>query len=134
MLEQLEGVVLAVRDAEAAIKTFEAIFDAKFLGETESEVWKAKIAVMGAGTDLIRLAEPSGPGPLQDYLDQWGEGLFAAVFASKDPDAIEQRLTSKSISNVSENGLIHVDQSRTFGLRTAISKFAERQPVGVISF
>src|SRR5947209_19567978 len=99
MLEQLEGVVLAVRDAEAAIKTYEQIFDARFVESTESDVWKARIAVVGVGIDLIRLAEPSGPGAVQDHLDRWGEGLFAAVFASKDPDEIEQRLTQRKISS-----------------------------------
>ncbi len=134
MLEQLEGVVLAVRDAEAAVKTFEQIFDAKFLGSNESEIWKARIAEVGVGTDIVRLAEPSGPGAVQEHIDRWGEGLFAAVFSSKEPKAVADRLTGKKISNVEENGLVFVDPSRTFGLRTLVSKHADRQPIGIMSF
>jgi len=134
MLEQLEGVVLAVRDAEAATKTFEDIFGAKFVDSSDSDVWNARIAILACGTDLIRLAEPRGPGAVQEYLDRWDEGLFAAVFASKDPEEIAQRLDSRSISNVTEQGLTYVDPSRTFGLRTLVSEFKERERVGVISF
>jgi catechol 2,3-dioxygenase-like lactoylglutathione lyase family enzyme len=134
MLEQLEGVVLAVTDAEAAIQTFGDIFGAEFLTNEDSDVWNARIAILSCGTDLLRLAEPRGPGAVQEYLDKWGEGLFAAVFSSKQPDAISKRLDERSISNVEEGGLIYVDPSRTFGLRTVISSHNDRDPVGVISF
>jgi catechol 2,3-dioxygenase-like lactoylglutathione lyase family enzyme len=134
MLEQLEGVVLAVRDAEAAVKTYERIFDAKFLGSNESEIWKARIAEIGVGTDIVRLAEPSGPGAVQEHLERVGEGLFAAVFSSKERQAVADRLTTKKVSNVEENGLVFVDPSRTFGLRTLVSKHSDRQPVGIMSF
>jgi len=134
MLEQLEGVVLAVNDAEAATKTFEQIFGARFDRSTDSDVWNARIAVLRCGTDLLRLAEPRGPGAVAEHLDKWGEGLFAAVFSSKQPDDIAKRLDDKTISNVTEDGLIYVDPSRTFGLRTVISHHEDRERVGVISF
>jgi catechol 2,3-dioxygenase-like lactoylglutathione lyase family enzyme len=134
MLEQLEGVVLAVRDAEAATKTFEQIFGARFDGSTDSDVWNARIAILRCGTDLLRLAEPRGPGAVQEHIDKWGEGLFAAVFSSKQQDAIAKRLDDKTISNVAEGGLIYVDPSRTFGLRTVISQHEDRDQVGIVSF
>ncbi len=134
MLEQLEGVVLAVRDAEAATKRFGDIFGAQFLEIRDSDVWNARIAILACGTDLLRLAEPRGPGALQEFLDTNDEGLFAAVFSSKKPDEIAKRLDERSISNVSEDGMIFVDPSRTFGLRTVISEHADREQVGIISF
>jgi catechol 2,3-dioxygenase-like lactoylglutathione lyase family enzyme len=134
MLEQLEGVVLAVNDADAAATTFEQIFGATFDGSTDSDVWKARIAILRCGTDLIRLAEPRGPGAVHEHIDKWGEGLFAAVFSSTQQDAVAKRLDDKTIGNIEEGGLIYVDPSRTFGLRTVISPHTDRDQVGVISF
>jgi catechol 2,3-dioxygenase-like lactoylglutathione lyase family enzyme len=134
MLECLDGVVLAVGDSATAEATYESLFGTSVAHKSRSETLNAEITALRCGTDVIRIASPTGPGPVADHLEQWGEGLFAAVFATADTEALTDRLGSKGIGVEAENDLVHLDPAVTFGLRTMITPFVDRQPFGVISF
>lgn len=133
-IKAVDGVILAVRDTAAAEATFEALFGTAVAHRSVSEVLNAEISALRCGSDLIRLAAPLGAGPVAEHLDSWGEGLFAAVFAAGDTDALIERLQSKGVGVQSEIDLLHLDPAKTFGLRTMVTPFVDREPFGVISF
>ena len=134
MIETMDGVILAVRDAAAAAKTYEAILGTEIFRERHSDLLNANITSLACGTDLIRLAQPSGPGPVAEYVDQWGEGLFGAVFTTKDTGGLAKHLDSKGIGTQEEHGFLFLDPAKTFGLRTFVGPYDERKAVGAISF
>ena len=88
MLEHVDRVQIAVTDRAAAAQTFIDIFDAKLVKDDEVRALGAKRRVVHAGTSEFELLEPSGVGPVQAYLNQWGEGLFAAGFSTNDVAAL----------------------------------------------
>jgi catechol 2,3-dioxygenase-like lactoylglutathione lyase family enzyme len=133
-LEKLDGVVLAVRDAEVAAETFEALFDTKVLGTEKSDALNAGLTELACGVDIIRLAVPMGPGPIHDHLDRWGEGIVGSVFAAADPAAVADRVKSKGVDVMTDHVLTLLDPERTHGLLTMLVPPVEHDPVGVISF
>jgi catechol 2,3-dioxygenase-like lactoylglutathione lyase family enzyme len=135
MLERVDGVVLAVHDPEAAARTYEALFGAHLGGGREpsatlgADLWPLRI-----GTDLMRLARPTGAGPVADHLQRWGEGLLAAVVSASDIDGIVGRLVERGAAPDIEDTLVHVEPTSIHGLRTIVVPSVEREPTGVISF
>ncbi len=130
MLEKLDGVILAVRDADEAAKTFNAIFGTQVIGTEQHGGLGADLTLLACGTDAIRLAVPTESGPIADHLDRWGEGIVGVVFAADDPEAVLARAASKGVE--SNDGLL--DPARTHGLLTMVVPNADRQRVGAISF
>ena len=134
MLEKLDGVVIAVRDAEAASETFETLFATEVLGTEKSDALNAGVTLLSCGSDLIRLAVPMGPGPIATHLDAWGEGIVGSVFAANDTPAVISRLEDKGVDVTTDDVLTLLDPERTHGLLTMLVPAVERDPVGVISF
>lgn len=134
MLEGVDGVVLAVRDAEAATGRFEALFDAKFDELRESKIMGARVATLRCGTDALRLAEPTGPGPVADHLERWGEGIIGVVFSTRDLGRLADHLDSSGVTTTREKGAFHIDASQTHGLHTIIVRHEGRDRVGALSF
>lgn len=134
MLKALGGVILAVRDAQAASETYGSLFGATPTGTQHSGALGADISFVACGTDLIGFAQPAGPGTAADHLENWGEGLMAAAFSTADLSAVADRLDSKSVGYVEDKDAIHVDPARTFGLRLIVAPHLERERVGAISF
>jgi catechol 2,3-dioxygenase-like lactoylglutathione lyase family enzyme len=130
MLERLDGVILAVRDADAAAKTFDTIFGTEVAGTKTHTGLGADLTLLACGTDAIRLAVPNGPGPIADHLDRWDEGIVGVVFAADDVAGVLERAASKGVGN--SDGLL--DPAKTHGLLTLIVPTVERERVGAISF
>ena len=133
MLETVDGVILAVRDAEAATKRFGELFGAQ-LGQVNETDLGAKIASLQAGRDFIHLAEPTGPGPIADHIDRWGEGIVGVVFSAHDVDAVAKNLERVGIGVHRSDGAIRLDSGETHGLLTVVMPYVEQEPVGVLSF
>lgn len=134
MLEHVDRVQLAVRDRVAAGQTFIDAFGAELVRDDEVRVLGARRRVVHAGTSEFELLEPSGTGPVQGYLDLWGEGLFAAGFSTKDMSGLASRLQSKGVQFVDEGGQLHIASDQTPGLRMVISPEVARPMVGLIRY
>lgn len=134
MLEKVDGVLLAVRDAEIAAKTFGDLFDTKVLGTEKSDALNAGLTELACGEDVIRLAVPMGEGPIKDHLDRWGEGIVGTAFGAPDPAAVTERVNSKGVETLTDNILTLLDPEKTHGLLTVIVPAVQHDPVGVISF
>lgn len=134
MLETMGGVVLAVRDIDAAKKTFEALFDVKEFASRHSDFYNADITLLLCGSDFIGLAAPTGDGAVAEHLDGLGEGLFAAIFTTGDVDAIAARAKERSVGFVEEGGVLNLDPASTFGLRMLVAPYEDHGSAGIISF
>ena len=96
----------------------------------------AKRRVVHAGTSEFELLEPSGVGPVQAYLDQWGEGLFAAGFSTNDVRRSPRGSSSKGVHFTEEGGQLFIAPDQTPGLRMVISqddRAADDRPACAIS-
>ena len=134
MLEHVDRMQLAVRDRHAAAQSFASIFDAAPVRDDEVRHLNAKRRVVHAGTSEFELLEPAGDGPVADYVSQWGEGLFAAGFSTKDMQGLAQRLSSKGVAYTEESGQLFIAPDQTPGLRMVISQEVARPMVGLMRY
>jgi 4-hydroxyphenylpyruvate dioxygenase-like putative hemolysin len=134
MLKRVDRVQIAVRDAAAAARTIGAALGAEILRQDEVAALGARRTSVQAGISIIELLEPAGGGPVGDFLDRWGGGLFAAGFSVDDLDAAARRLEAAGAAFKSAGGQILVEPSATFGMRAVLSAHQERAPVGLIKW
>ena len=134
MLETVDGVILAVRNAEQAIARFEELFDARYDHDGDSKQLGARIAAIRVGTDAIRLAQPTADGPIRDHVERWGEGIVGVVFSSRDVDAVASSLRANGVEPSTDDTAAYIPASQMHGLHTIVVPFEEREPVGLVSF
>ncbi|HYM14407.1 MAG TPA: hypothetical protein VEZ14_02485, partial [Dehalococcoidia bacterium] len=134
MLEHVDRMQIAVRDREAAARTFAAAFEAVVVRDDAVAALGATRRVVQAGSSEFELLEPAGAGPVQAYLEQWGEGLFAAGFSTKDVGLLAARLSSKGVGYAEEGGQLFIGPDQTPGLRMVISQEAARPMAGLIRY
>jgi len=134
MLKRVDRVQIAVRDAASAARTIGEIFGAETLHRDEVGALGARRVTVQAGVSLIELLEPAGGGPVGEFVQRWGTGLFAAGFSVADIDAAAKRLESAGAAFTAANGQLFVEPSATFGMRVVLSPHSERDPVGLIKW
>ncbi len=134
MLTRVDRVQLAVRDRSAAAETFRDVLGAEQVREDASDLLTARRTIVQAGVSEFELLEPAGDGPVQAHLERWGEGLFAAGFATRDLPALCERLSSHDVTWREEGGQVYVERDQTTGLRMVLSPQVEREPVGLITW
>ncbi len=134
MLEHVDRMQLAVRDRAAAAATFIDVFGAERVREDDVRALGARRTVVQAGRSEFELLEPIAPGPVEDFVSQWGEGLFAAGFSTKDVDALAVRLAAHGVRYAGEGGQLLITPDQTPGLRMVISAEAEQPPAGLIRY
>ncbi len=134
MLKRVDRVQIAVRDAAAAARAICGVLGAEVLRQDEVAALGARRTAVQAGSSIIELLEPAGGGPVGDFLQRWGSGLFAAGFSVDDLDAAARRLEEAGAAFKSAGGQILVEPSGTFGMRVVLSAHQERAPVGLIKW
>ncbi len=130
MLEHVDRVQFAVKDRAAAAQTFVDVFGAEDVSDDQVRALGAKRRTVHAGTSEFELLEPSGDGPVKEFLSAWGEGLFAAGFSTNDVQALASRLTSKGVKFTDEGGQLFIAPDQTPGLRMVISQEVARPMIG----
>ena len=134
MLERVDRMLVAVRDRARASRTFERLLGAVPDREEASAYLGARCSVLRVGESEIELCEPAGPGPVADFVARWGEGLFAAGFASSQLRALAARLDGLGVAYTSEAGRLYLPGTSTAGFPMVISALAQRPRVGPVSF
>ena len=124
---------LAVRDCMVAADAFAEVVGAEKVREDELRVFNAKRTVVQAGESEFELLEPAGDGAVASHLERWGEGIFAAGFSTDNPGALARRMDDRALRFREEGGQIFIEPDQTRGMRTVISRWSEREPVGLIS-
>jgi len=134
MLKRVDRVQIAVADLNQAEKVTAAVFDAETLRRDEVAPLCARRATMQAGASLLELVQPDGAGPVKEFVDRWGSGLFAAGFSVDDLDAAARHLDRLGAKFERASGQLFIDSSATLGMRVVISPKHERAPVGLIKW
>jgi hypothetical protein len=132
MLKRVDWVQIAVADLNHAEKIAAAVFGAEPLRRDQVAALCARRATMQAGTSVLELVEPEGAGPVKEFVDRWGSGLFAAGFSVDDLDAAAHHLEKQGAKFERAAGQLFLDPSATLGMRVVLSQRHERSPVGLI--
>jgi hypothetical protein len=132
MLKRVDRVQIAVRDLAAAERIVADTFAGETLRSDEVAPLAARRVTVQAGTSLIELLQSAGAGPVRDFVERWGGGLFGAGFSVFDLDAAARQLERERVNFTPSNGQLFLDPSATFGMRTVLSEHHERAPLGMI--
>lgn len=134
MLNRVDRMQLAVQDRARAAETFSRVLGAQVDREAPSDHLNATRTVMRLGESEFELLQPRGAGPVQTHLERWGEGLFAAGYATEHLDELEARLRSRNLVFTREGDQLHLPGTSTYGFPMVISRFVERPRLGRASF
>ncbi len=134
MLTYLDRMQFAVRDRTQATETFRDLLGAEHVRDDTVALLNATRTVVQAGTSEFELLQPSGDGPVQQHLDQWGEGIFAAGFSSPTLSELGSRLKEHGVDWRDEGDQLFIEPDQTPGMRMVLSPERQRSPVGLISF
>jgi catechol 2,3-dioxygenase-like lactoylglutathione lyase family enzyme len=134
MLSRVDRVQLVVPDRREAVATWKELFGAEQVGESESQVLGAKITTVQAGISDFEFLEPSAPGPVQAWAEEWRHGLFGAGFSTPSLLDMERHLGSQAVAHQAEGDRIYIAGDVTHGMPTTITEDVAREAVGHISF
>lgn len=97
-IKRIHHLTLAVRDAEAARATFEALFGVAGLGIAAVPAFGIRTAGVRLGEDSLQLASPvSADNPVMRFLERRGEGFYNVALEVDDLDAAVAELTAKGV-------------------------------------
>ena len=131
MLSYVDRIQMVVPDRKTAVERWKAVFGAQPVGEDGSKHLNAHRTTVQAGRSLFEFLEPAGPGPIQDFRDAWGQGLYGVGFSTPDLGALAKRLADKGEATVEEKGRIYLADSR-FGMPTVLAQDEPREKFGHI--
>lgn len=130
MLSYVDRIQLVVPDRKGAVERWQAVFGAEQISEDGSRHLNAHRATVQAGRSLFEFLEPAGDGPIQDFRDKWGQGLYGVGFSTPDLTALARSLEGK-VQTVDENGRLYLAEAR-FGMPTVLVQDEPRDHVGNI--
>ncbi len=84
MLEKIDHIGIVVRDLDKAITVYSEGLGLKVKMIDSSEEFKVRMAFLPVGEVLVELLEPIGPGMIQDFLTEHGEGLHHICYRVSD--------------------------------------------------
>jgi hypothetical protein len=97
----LTGLVrfsVAVEDLAAAVNRFVTVAGGEVCYKGGRWTAAANAVGLRVGDTVIELISPTGPGPVRDYLDRYGERIRSTVFGVTSLDRAERYLRDKGIS------------------------------------
>ena len=106
MLTEIDRVLLATPDAEAAAAKWRERLDAVEISRDALPSLGARRITMRAGTSDIELLEPDGVGAIETALKRRGRAhLYAAGAASPDPAVVAETARTSVAAEASEQGI-----------------------------
>jgi len=136
MLSEIDRILLATPDAEAAARKWITNLGAEVVGRDRVSDLGASRIVLRAGTSDIEILEPDGTGRIQTALSRRGRAhLFAAGAASPDPAAVARTARASGADHREADGRQYLTLTLEGApIEFVISPQAEREPAGRIDF
>jgi len=132
MLERTDRIALAVADAATVIESYGVLFDAEIAGDEKDASAGARRVTLHWGRDQVEIYEPTGPGPVADFVEAGRRGLFAGGFAVADPAGLAARLEAAGVRVHDQGGdRFCVYPADLGGIGVIVSKRTEREKVGL---
>lgn len=132
MLSYVDRIQLVVPDREEAIRTWQDIFGAEKAGEDASLFLNAHRTTVRAGATDFEFLEPAGPGPVADFAQARGQGLYGAGFSTPNIGTMARHFDSHRVPFVEEDGRLYLRPGATHGMPAVISQDGSRERAGVI--
>jgi methylmalonyl-CoA epimerase len=128
MFKGVDHVVIAVKDLEAAVGKYEAIYGAPVSERRESEAAGMKMAFFRQGESFVELVSNLGDsGPIAKRLAERGEGVHLIAMKVDDLEATVADLRGKGVRLVGDpgpgnpiKGQIFVHPAETGGVLTQL--------------
>jgi hypothetical protein len=134
MLERVDRMQIAVADRTRAADTFCRLLGARVAREEGSDWLNCERTVLALGESELELCAPRGPGPIAGHLARWGEGLYAAGYASSRLDALAAHLETLDAPFVRDGSQLQIPGTTTAGMPMVISPLKVRPRAGPVSF
>lgn len=131
MLSYVDRVQMVVPDRKVAVERWTALFGAEQVSEDGSRFLNAHRTTVQAGRSMWEFLEPAGPGPIQDFRDKWGQGLYGSGFSTPDLTGLVKRLEERGEAYTEEKGRIYLNEAK-FGMPTVLVADEPREYVGHI--
>ena len=96
----LRGYTVAVADLASALADFQAILEHDVLYEARRPAVAATAVGLVVGGAVLELVAPDGDGPLQQHLQERGEGIRSTVFGVTDLDQARTYFREREIELV----------------------------------
>jgi hypothetical protein len=96
----LRGFTVAVADLATALADFEAVLEHDVLYEVRRPAVAATAVGLLVGGAVLELVAPDGDGPLQQHLQERGEGIRSTVFGVSDLDRARAYFRERGIELV----------------------------------
>lgn len=134
MLTRVDRLQVTASDRRDVAECYERLLDAEVVREDRIQVLAARRTVLRLGTSEIEVLEPDGVGRVADFMGRFGEGLFAAGFASRDPGALAEHLRRQGRPLVEEGEQLFLSPAGLGlpGLHAVVSPEQERERVGLL--
>jgi len=132
MLDRTDRLALAVPERTVAAETYRQIFDSEIVDDVDDPVLGAMRMTLQWGRDQLELLEPTGPGPVEQFLTQGKRGIFAGGLALADPAVLAARLEGKGV-RVHQSGADRfvILPDDLHGTGTILSKTVAHERVGL---
>lgn len=95
MIEKIDHIGIVVENLESAMRLFSEGLGLDTKRVEVVQEFQVKIAFIPVGEVLVELVEPIGPGFVEDFLKQHGEGLHHICYRVTDIDRTLKEVGSK---------------------------------------
>lgn len=130
MIKKIDHIGIIVKDLDKAIDVYSKILGLNVKLIEFSEDFNVRIAFLPVGEVLVELLEPVGPGILQDFLNERGEGFHHICYRVADIHKAIKKVGNKltlrdqePITAVAGSKIFFLDPKSIFNTET---EFVER--------
>ena len=114
-LTGLARLSVAVESVEAAVTRLHELAEVSEISPVSRPRASARGVQMQVGTAVWELLEPTGDGPLADYLGRYGQRIRSTVFKAGNLTAVEKHLTVQGFDLIpgDADGVLAINPART---------------------
>jgi methylmalonyl-CoA/ethylmalonyl-CoA epimerase len=98
MFQKLAHIGIAVKDLDAAIRTYRDLLGFPFAGTEEVPEQKVRVAMFPVGESRVELLASTSPdGPIAKHIEKKGEGIQHVAFAVDDLEQTIAELKARGV-------------------------------------
>jgi catechol 2,3-dioxygenase-like lactoylglutathione lyase family enzyme len=117
-LSGLSHISVAVTDLDQAVQRIQTLAGVQVDEQVERSAVHARGVRINVGDRVWELLEPTGPGAVADFLEQYGPKIRSTAFRTKDIDKVHKHLTGNGLDLIpgDSEGALAIEPSQNHGL------------------